>query len=296
MDIAKDIMTQEEAIDFAELVTDQDKRFESKVHEDGARRLGTPGIAGEEHLVSAHPSPMARIGCAGWSVPKEYAASFPGEGSHLERYASQFSAVEINSSFYRPHQPATYERWSASTPDGFRFSVKVPREITHTRKLVDAAEPLDRFLRECTCLGDKLGPLLVQLPPSLAFDASICANFFGALRAQFSGGVACEPRHESWFAPDADQALVQFQIARVAADPSLVPEAAHPGGWRGLVYYRLHGSPRVYYSAYSEAYLSTLSEALTPGAWCIFDNTAAGAAAGNALALAARIRENGDQI
>ncbi|MEO7717871.1 MAG: DUF72 domain-containing protein [Capsulimonas sp.] len=235
--------------------------------------------------MSNDPPMSVRIGCAGWSVPKEYAASFPDEGSHLEKYATKLNCAEINSSFYKPHRPSTYERWAASVPDGFQFSVKVPREITHTRKLTDFAEPLAQFLEECGHLGERLGPLLVQLPPSLAYDANLAAPFFEALNAQHNGDVVCEPRHESWFTPEANALLVQYHIARVAADPARTPEAAHPGGWGGVSYYRLHGSPRIYYSAYSEDYLKALAALLAPGDWCIFDNTASGSAIGNALSL-----------
>lgn len=233
--------------------------------------------------------PMVRVGCAGWSIPREHAAHFPGRGTHLERYARVLGAVEINSSFYRPHRRDTYERWAASSPAGFRFSVKVPREITHLRRLQDAAEPLRRFLDEVRGLGAKLGPLLVQLPPSLVFEPVAVEGFLEVLRAMHEGAVACEPRHGSWFAGEAERLLERYGIARVAADPALVPAAAEPGGWRGLAYYRLHGSPRMYYSPYSQEYLEALAERLGAAeageSWCIFDNTAAGAAAGNALRL-----------
>ena len=112
--------------------------------------------------------PVIRVGCAGWGVPKEHAERFPEAGSHLERYARRFPAVEINSSFYCPHRPATYARWAASVPPGFRFAVKVPREITHLRRLADPEEPLHRFLAECGALEEALGPLLVQIPPGRA--------------------------------------------------------------------------------------------------------------------------------
>jgi uncharacterized protein YecE (DUF72 family) len=233
-----------------------------------------------------------RIGCAGWSIPKEHAAQFPAEGTHLERYARRLPAVEVNSSFYRPHRPETYARWAASTPDGFRFAVKVPREITHTRRLREADEPLERFLAETGALGEKLGPLLVQLPPSLQFAAAAAEAFFGGLRDRFAGSVACEPRHPTWFTPEVDALLTRFQVGRVAADPALVPAAAAPGGWSGLVYYRLHGSPEIYYSRYPEAYLDGLAGALArSGGWCIFDNTAAGEATANALGLLARLED-----
>jgi len=235
-------------------------------------------------------SPEFRIGCAGWSIPREYAAWFPAEGSHLERYAQRYSAVEINSSFYRPHRAQTYARWAASTPDGFRFAVKAPREITHSRRLVDTDAPLERFLSEAGALNEKLGVLLIQLPPSLEFDPEAAEAFFGGLRGRFAGGVVCEPRHPTWFSVDADQLLTSFQVGRVAADPSPVAAAAVPGGWRGIAYYRLHGSPKTYYSRYSEEYLDELAAVLAPsGGWCIFDNTAAGEATPNALGLAERL-------
>ncbi len=234
------------------------------------------------------------IGCAGWSISKQHAALFPPAASQLERYAQRFNAVEINSSFYRPHLPATYARWAAATPDDFSFAVKLPKAITHTRRLVGATEPLERFLAEAGQLGAKLGPLLVQLPPSLAFDTHVAGAFFTLLRERFAGVVACEPRHASWFSAEAEALLSAFQVARVAADPAIVPAAAVPGGWRGLAYYRLHGSPDMYESAYSKAYLNALAQQmslLAAPVWCIFDNTALGAAPTNALELLARLKE-----
>jgi uncharacterized protein YecE (DUF72 family) len=234
-------------------------------------------------------------GCAGWSIPKPWAARFPERGSHLERYAARLPAVEINSSFYRPHRPATYARWAASVPADFRFAVKVPREITHRCQLADAEELLERFLGEAIHLGDKLGPLLVQLPPSLALREATAGAFFAGLRERFTGAVVCEPRHRSWFTPDGERLLAGLEVARVAADPAVVPEAAEPGGWDGLAYYRLHGSPKMYYSAYAPEYLDRLAERLRRAtrkrlAWCIFDNTAEGHATANALELAERLK------
>src|SRR5438067_4991367 len=137
-----------------------------------------------------HCTQFLGVGCAGWSIPKPHAGHFPAAGSHLARYAGRFPAVEINSSFYRPHRPATYARWAASVPPDFRFSVKVPKLATHERRLVDTDDVLDAFLGEATQLGDKLGPLLVQLPPSLSFSADVAAAFFAALRDRFDGLVA----------------------------------------------------------------------------------------------------------
>lgn len=188
------------------------------------------------------------IGTAGWSVPGAYAASFSGIGSHLQRYGRRLTAVEINTSFYRPHRVTTYERWAASVPDGFRFAVKIPRVITHERRLVDVGAPLARFLSEVAGLGPKLGPLLLQLPPSLAFETSSAA-FLADLKRAYEGNVVCEPRHATWFTSDVNALFNELSIARVAADPAPVRGAEEPGGWRGLTYHRLHGSPKIYYSA-----------------------------------------------
>lgn len=239
-------------------------------------------------------SEIARVGCAGWSLPKEFAGRFPAEGTHLSRYAARFPAVEINSSFYRPHRPATYARWAASVPEGFRFAVKVPRAVTHDRRLIGATDLLATFLEEASHLGDKLGPLLVQLPPSLRFSAEVAGAFFADLRSRFDGEVVLEPRHATWFEPAAEQLIARRRVARVAADPAVVPEAARPGGWDGLAYYRLHGSPRVYYSSYPDESLGKLADRLATAvgkaaSWCIFDNTAEGAAIANGLDVLQRI-------
>jgi uncharacterized protein YecE (DUF72 family) len=232
---------------------------------------------------------VIRVGVATLSIARQFADRFPAEGTGLERYASRLNATEINSSFYRSHQRKTYERWAATAPPGFRFSVKVPKTITHERRLTDVEEPLDRFLGEATGLGDKLGPLLVQLPPSFKFDAQVAARFFHVVRARHGGFLAVEPRHATWFTDEADALLVEVKAARVLADPALVPEAAAFGGWPGLAYARLHGSPRLYYSPYGRDALVEVARKLRAAraeqAWCILDNTTSGAALGDALTL-----------
>jgi uncharacterized protein YecE (DUF72 family) len=235
--------------------------------------------------------PPVRIGTAGWNVPSLYLDQVPSGGSHLERYARRLSAVEINSSFYRPHRRTTYQRWAQSVPDGFRFSVKAPKAITHEAGLVDCGALLDRFVDEVTGLGDKLGVLLAQLPPKSVLNKRIADRFFRDLRARIDTDVVLEPRHASWFAPGIDDWLAQRRVARVAADPARPAAAGEPGGWSQLAYYRWHGSPRIYYSDYGAAALAALKRRLednrrhASSVWCIFDNTASGAALGNALTL-----------
>lgn len=228
-----------------------------------------------------------RIGCAGWSIPKAHAAAFPAEGSTLERYAQVFDCVEINSSFYRPHRPATWRRWADSVPTGFRFAAKMPKAISHDCRLRACDGLVTAFLDQVGELGDKLAWLLLQLPPSLVFDATVALPFFERLRDHYEGALACEPRHASWFTGEVDRALRTLHVSRVAADPARVPRAALPGGDRRRVYLRLHGSPRMYYDAYGPQALDAVAQRLRRWAhgWCVFDNTTLGHATGNALEL-----------
>jgi uncharacterized protein YecE (DUF72 family) len=235
-------------------------------------------------------APRIRIGTAGWSVPRAVADRFAGRGTHLQRYASVLKGVEINSSFHRPHRVGTYAQWATATPPDFRFAIKLPKAITHDARLRRARMPLEQFLAESAGLGEKRGPILVQLPPSLEFEAGVAARFFDLLRARHEGGVVCEPRHPTWFSARAETLLCRQRIARVAADPAPAPGAEVPGGWSGLVYYRLHGSPRMYWSRYETQQLAALADAVrrVPQAtevWCVFDNTASGAALDNAWGL-----------
>jgi uncharacterized protein YecE (DUF72 family) len=248
-------------------------------------------MSGNNDIPQDSSAPTIYLGVAGWNLRREHASRFSDVGTHLERYATRFNAVEINSCFYRPHRVVTYQRWAASVPSGFRFSVKLPKEITHANRLIDSAAPLERFLGEVQGLGSKLGPILVQLPPSFAFDESQARSFFDTLRERFDGDVVFEPRHESWFTADVESVLTAYRIARVAADPARVAAAAEPGGYGRIVYLRLHGSPRIYYSAYPAAYLERVAQLLDESAsrdistWCIFDNTALGAATADALTV-----------
>ncbi|WP_256354011.1 DUF72 domain-containing protein [Variovorax sp. dw_308] len=235
------------------------------------------------------------LGCAGWNVPRDFADAFGEGSSHLARYATRFHAVEINSSFYRPHRRQTYERWAASTPPDFAFSVKLPQAITHELRLVRAMQVFDTFRDQVQGLGERLRCLLVQLPPSLAFDARVAGRFATALRRRYAGPVAIEPRHVSWFTPEVDALLASWRFGRVLADPVRHDAGAAPGGWPETVYLRLHGSPRMYWSRYEDALLGLLAPRLSTAAadarhcWCIFDNTAAGQAVGDALRLDAML-------
>ena len=233
------------------------------------------------------------VGTAGWSIASQHGSGLPGPGSHLERYGRRLDAAEINSAFYKPHRRETYERWAASVPEDFRFSVKLPKSITHERRLIDCADLLDQFLAQAGGLGAKLGVILVQLAPRLAFDEAAALAFLDELCPRTDARIAIEPRHESWFEDRVNEELQGRRIARVAADPALFPGADQPSGWGGLAYFRLHGSPVIYRSNYADR-LDTISRQIAKAAatevWCIFDNTIENHALANALALAGSLR------
>jgi uncharacterized protein YecE (DUF72 family) len=239
-----------------------------------------------------------RVGTTGWGIASRYLEYIPAGGSHLARYAKAFGVTEIATSFYRHHQRETCARWARSVSPNFRFAVKTPRALTHEGSLVHKkSAELDRFLLEIAGLGRKLRVVLVQLPPSLQYDAGDCGRFFRRLRRRMPDTVAivCEPRHESWNSQDVDGQLRTLKVSRAAVDPARWDGAARPGGDGRLQYFRMHGSPRIYYSDYEPQRLEVLTAVLQEAprsrseVWCIFDNTALGHALGNALFVQGRL-------
>ena len=245
-------------------------------------------------------SPLSRrtyVGTSGWSLARSVApGSAPGL-TGLERYAEYFNAVEINSTFYRLPRPSTLERWRDSTPARFRFAVKVPRAIAHEAALDVSAREVSEFCKLMTRLEPKLGPLLVQLPPSLSFDAALARRLFTQLARAGAGQVVLEPRHASWFSPRCEELLIRHRVARAAADPPRGADSLEPAGCRDFAYFRWHGSPRMYFSSYSPEAITALAHQIRtlgaarsePDVYCFFDNTALGAAAIDALSLKAQL-------
>ena len=243
----------------------------------------------QEKIGKGRQSGSVHVGTAGWSIPTRAKDHFPPVGTHLERYALTLPVVEINTSFYRPHRRASYQKWAASVPPDFRFSVKLPKSITHERRLSNCSDLVERFAEESGGLGDKLGTVLVQLPPSFAFPGEMAERFFEDLKAATGVNLVLEPRHATWFSADVDAMLVRQRIARVAADPAPHVSGGHPGGWTKLAYFRLHGAPQIYASRYDleavAAHASVVASLAAGGAevWTIYDNTMHGAATENAV-------------
>lgn len=242
------------------------------------------------------PVDPARIGLAGWSeAASRYRALLSPASDELKglrRYASTFDFVEINSSFYRQIRASTCEKWASEVPDDFRFSVKMHRLITHYARL-KAPDLLGDFFGALAGLGEKLGVVLIQLPPTLVFDSRVAGNFFAALRRIYKGHAVCEPRHASWASGAAQSILADHSIARVLTE---IPDEKPAPIAKGLPgYIRLHGAPRRYYSSYSEEQLRQLATFLAGHPrrprFVVFDNTASSAGVLNALELRRLLKE-----
>ncbi len=252
----------------------------------------------------------ALIGTSGWAY-KEWRGKFYPKGlaqsKELGYLAERVSTIEMNSPFYRLQTPGMYEKWREQVPNGIVFAVKGWRGVTHFKKLRDVAESVGHFFHSGPLtLGQSLGPVLWQLPPSLKFSADLLEDFLAGLpktqgqAAEFSDGhtetpdlplrYAIEPRNESFRSEEAYAILKEHNAALVVSDSA----GRHPqfdAVTADFTYVRLHGSPRIYYSNYSEEALEGWAGKLRPeldqghDCYVYFDNTAAGHAPTNAVTL-----------
>jgi uncharacterized protein YecE (DUF72 family) len=192
---------------------------------------------------------MMRVGTSGWHYRDWRGAFYPAElptRRWLEYYATRFGTVELNNTFYRLPTADAFRAWCDTVPDEFVFTVKASRYLTHYRRLRDPDEPVQRLLAAAAGLGRKLGPILLQLPPDLRADAAALERVLDAFRPRVR--VACEFRHESWFADDVYAVLRDRDVAVCLADrrnrPSPVVRTASWG------FVRMHegtASPRPHY-------------------------------------------------
>jgi uncharacterized protein YecE (DUF72 family) len=208
------------------------------------------------------------VGTSGWSYGWQefYPADLPSR-EYLQYYSGQFRTVEINYSFYHLPRPSTYEKWAAQTPDGFVFAVKLSRFITHVKRLSGVEVEVEKFLSNASTLGPKLGPLLVQLPPSLNINCDLLEGFLAAVQdvrkaCRISGAprLAFEFRHPSWFSPSGVEGVVKTLRSHGAAFAM-----AHSGRYpypetepitADFVYLRFHGPDRMFASLYGAERLS----------------------------------------
>ncbi|HET7328306.1 MAG TPA: DUF72 domain-containing protein [Nocardioidaceae bacterium] len=235
--------------------------------------------------------PAIRVGISGWTYPPWRGRFYPSglvQRRELEYAAARVSSIELNGSFYSLQLPSSYQRWCDQTPSGFVFAVKGGRFITHMKKLAGVESALANFFASgVLALGDKLGPVLWQLPPTLGFDADRLAAFFALLPRTTAEAAAVAAEHDSrldgraWTTVDVDRPLrhalevrhpsfetAQFVHLLRAHDIGLVC-ADTAGRWPMLddvtsdfVYVRLHGAEELYASGYGGAALDRWADRL----------------------------------
>lgn len=226
-----------------------------------------------------------RVGTSGW-VYRDWRGAFYPDGVPqrlwLEHYASQFATVEVNNAFYRLPSYDEFARWRERLPAGFCVAVKASRFLTHVKRLADPAEPVDRLLKAATGLGDLLGPILLQLPPTLRSDAAR----LDACLAEFPSfvRVAVEPRHSSWWTDEIRAVLADHGAALAWADRKSRPITPL---WRTTdwTYLRLHEGAASPWPSYGRTALKSWAERISDDAYVYFNNDQHAAAPENAETL-----------
>lgn len=240
-----------------------------------------------------------RIGTSGWSyrhwVGPFYPEGTPAKG-YLDHYIQHFATTELNNTFYSLPKPKTLAGWRDAVPEDFDFACKASRYITHMKKLKDPADSTKRFFETVDVLGDKLGPILFQLPPSWGVDLERLGSFLAAL----PGGrrYTFEFRDESWLTPAVYDLLSKHDAALCIyhLEGFLSPKEVTAG----FVYVRLHGpEEEAYRGSYGDAALAGWARRLAEwsGAgrdvYCYFDNDEAGYAPNDALRLLRAVEREG---
>jgi uncharacterized protein YecE (DUF72 family) len=236
-----------------------------------------------------------RIGCSGWNY-KHWRGLFYPEGLPQKRwfdhYSATFDTVEINNSFYRLPTPETFEKWRDQAPPGFCYSVKANRFLTQRKKLKDCAEPLERMMGPFRALGDRLGPILYQLPPSLRINLERLEEFLELVPRDVTN--VFEFRDKSWYVPQTLALLDRYGASFCVHD--MRGSASERWATGPVAYVRFHGGEGKYWGRYSdEALLGwtdwIVSQARERPVWCYFNNDIEGHAIHDALTLRSMVRQ-----
>ena len=241
---------------------------------------------------------MILVGTSGWQY-KHWRERFYPAGTPqrlwLEFYAERFATVEVNNAFYHLPERTTFEAWRARTPDDFCVGVKCSRYLTHIKRLKDPAEPVQRFLDRASALGDRLGPVLLQLPPSLRIDLAALDETLSRFPSDVK--VAVEPRHASWWTAETRELLEKHHAALCWADRRSRPVTPL---WRtaDFGYLRMHEGRAQPQPRYGQAALRTWVDRIattydTGPVYVYFNNDPGGAAIVDACALADLARDRG---
>jgi uncharacterized protein YecE (DUF72 family) len=205
----------------------------------------------QDRIVSTNAECVIRIGCSGWNY-KHWRETFYPKGLPISRwfqfYAEHFDTVEINNSFYRLPAPETFAKWRDQAPPSFCYTVKANRYITQAKKLLDPEEPLERMMRSVRHLRDRLGPILYQLPPSLALNLERLDQFLAALPKDVTS--VFEFRHKSWYVPETYALLDRHGASFCAHD--MKGSASERISVGRIAYIRFHGGTGKYRGRYSD--------------------------------------------
>jgi len=230
------------------------------------------------------------IGCSGWHYEHWRGLYYPEElprSKWLSFYAQQFNTVELNNSFYHLPSEKAFSTWRESTPNNFVFAVKVSRFITHIKKLRNLGSAVDNFISRASCLREKLGPLLYQLPPSMKRNDELLQNFLSSLPPQYQHVV--EFRHKSWIDDAVFDILRRRNVGLCVFD---MPGFRCPlVATSDFVYVRFHGGEWLYSSSYSDEELSRWARGIAQlgqnigACYIYFNNDAEAFAVSNAITL-----------
>ncbi|HWB28666.1 MAG TPA: DUF72 domain-containing protein [Chitinophagaceae bacterium] len=234
------------------------------------------------------------IGTSGWSYKDWKGLFYPPELKSTEWltfFSNTFKITEINSSFYHLPLKKTVTGWVNKVPADFKFCPKISRYLTHIKRLKDAEEPLERFFSVFSPMKDKMGPVLVQLPPSLKFDSGLAQEFYKILHSKYNDySFALEARHESWLQKDSLKLMGDYDIAFVVAQSGKGFPYAEVVTAKNI-YVRFHGPKELYASSYSDSMLADFAGRFKKWhkaghiIWAFFNNDYYGYAINNGLKL-----------
>jgi len=232
------------------------------------------------------------IGTSGWHYDHWRGRFYPeklAKAKWLEFYTSHFATVELNNSFYRLPSEAAFTTWRDSSPANFTFAVKVSRFITHIKRLKDTGEAVEKFITRAKILGEKLGPLLYQLPPNMHRNDEVLESFLSTLPQGMKH--VFEFRHQSWLEEEVLAILHKYNMGFCIFD---MPSVSCPlVATADFAYIRFHGSAGLYWSYYSDEELASWAKRLANLAenlkaiYIYFNNDAAAFAVRNAMTLGA---------
>lgn len=234
------------------------------------------------------------IGTSGWSYSAWRGLFYPDKtksGDYLPYYSTVFDTTEVNSSFYRLPGPKMVSNWIDKTPDGFTFSVKVSKFLTHIKRLKEPEEPMERFFSVFEPMKERIGMVLVQLPPTLKFDPDVAEHFFALLKEKYSHyQFALEVRHDTWMDGRSRHLMEQYDMAFVISQSNnLFPYAEIITAKN--IYLRFHGPEKLFDSSYSDEMMADYAKKIKKWqkgghtVWAYFNNTMREAGFTNALTL-----------